>query len=51
MLTEKKPQTIRCHHTPGKFVTCFLGDPSVRYKLYKTTAGMYISKSAIRTER
>lgn len=31
------------------WVTFFLEDPSVRYKQYKTTAGMYINKSATRT--
>lgn len=35
--------------TPGQLITCFLAVPSVRYKQYKTTAGMYISKSASRT--
>lgn len=31
-------------------VTFFFADPSVRQKQYKTTAGMYINKSATRTE-
>lgn len=37
------------HFTPGQLITCFLAVPSVRDKQYKTTAGMYISKSASRT--
>lgn len=36
-------------HTGQVRVTFFLDDPSVRYKQYKTTAGMYINKSATRT--
>lgn len=31
-------------------LTFFLEDPSLRQKQYKTTAGMYINKSATRTE-
>lgn len=42
---------IKCHdNILGEYLTFFLEDPSVRYKQYKTTAGMYINKSATRTK-
>lgn len=43
-------KTTICHDILGEHTTFFLEDPSVRYKQYKTTAGMYINKSATRTE-
>lgn len=47
-----KNNNNNCHHdTHSKYGTFFLEAPSVKYKQYTTTAGMYINKSATRTER